>query len=69
MRTGTRIAWVAAAALQIIACGDPWVGCPTERQCLSGDIIVNSAKSCCAAGEVCAARSPNPEEGGYCQMR
>ena len=43
---------------------DPWASCPEERQCLSGDIVSNDAKACCADGEVCYVS--DPMEGGTC---
>lgn len=43
---------------------DPWLDCPEEQQCLSGDIVSNEAKSCCAATEVCFVS--RPMEGGSC---
>jgi len=51
--------------LFLFACeSDPWADCPEELQCLSGDIEINSAKECCAEGEVC--HVSDPMEGGTC---
>ena len=46
---------------------DPWMDCPEAQQCLSGDIVSNEAKSCCASDEVCVARAP--KEGGECKPK
>ena len=46
---------------------DPWIDCPEAQQCLSGDIVSNEAKSCCASDEVCVAGAP--KEGGECKPK
>lgn len=46
---------------------DPWTDCPEAQQCLSGDIVSNEAKSCCASDEVCVAAAP--KEGGQCKPK
>ena len=43
---------------------DPWAGCPEEKQCLSGDIVSQEAKSCCGDAQVCFV--DNPKYGGSC---
>ena len=43
--------------------GDPWQGCPENRQCLSGDVVEDSAKFCCGSGETCVSEDT---DGGVC---
>ena len=50
------------ACLSEMVSPDPWKDCPEERQCLSGDIVINEAKTCCRIGTLCASRSAM--EGG-----
>ena len=60
----TQLAIVLAIGALAASCSwvDPWWGCPEDRQCLSGDILTNEAKSCCGEEQVCY--NDAPREGG-----
>eukprot|EP00730_Choanoeca_flexa_P000761 TRINITY_DN10326_c0_g1_i2.p1 TRINITY_DN10326_c0_g1~~TRINITY_DN10326_c0_g1_i2.p1 ORF type:complete len:854 (+),score=127.18 TRINITY_DN10326_c0_g1_i2:236-2797(+) len=41
------------------ACNGAWVGCPLEKRCLKGDVVMPQAQDCCEANEQCTPIDPD----------